>query len=59
MTHVNGSIGYVPIASAYAEGGYEVTACAHHCGLGITAEAERVLVTETLQGLAKAREMIG
>lgn len=59
VTHVNGSIGYVPIASAYAEGGYEVTACAHHCGLGITAEAERVLVTETLQGLAKAREMIG
>lgn len=59
VTHVNGSIGYVPIASAYAEGGYEVTARAHHCGLGITAEAERVLVTETLQGLARAREMIG
>lgn len=59
VTHVNGSIGYVPIASAYAEGGYEISARAHHCGLGITPEAERVMIAETLRGLAKARSMVG
>jgi len=59
VTHVNGSIGYLPIASAYEEGGYEVTARAYHRGLGIVAEAERVMVAETLQALARAREIVG
>lgn len=59
VTHVNGSIGYVPIASAYEEGGYEIRARAHHCGLGITPEAEDVLVRETLAALEKAREASG
>jgi len=59
VTHVNGSIGYVPMAYAYEEGGYEITARAHHMGLGITPEAEGVMVRETLQALAKARKAIG
>lgn len=59
VTHVNGSIGYVPVASAYPDGGYEITARAHHKGLGITPEAERVMVAETLRALAKARGMVG
>ena len=58
-THVNGSIGYVPIASAYEEGGYEIGARAHHRGLGITPEAEGVMVREGLAALAKAREAVG
>lgn len=59
VTHVNGSIGYVPIASAYEEGGYEIRARAHHRGLGILPEAEGVMVRETLEALAKAREAVG
>jgi hypothetical protein len=59
VTHVNGSIGYVPIASAYEEGGYEIRARAHHKGLGITPEAEGVMVRETLEALAKARRTVG
>jgi len=58
VTHVNGAIGYVPIASAYEEGGYEIRARAHHCGLGITAEAERALVTESVQALVEARNAL-
>lgn len=59
VTHVGGSIGYVPVASAYDEGGYEIRARAHHQGLGITPEAESVMVRETLAALAKAREAVG
>ncbi len=59
VTHVNGSIGYVPAASAYPDGGYEVMARAHHRGLGIVPEAEKVLVAETLEALARARELVG
>lgn len=59
VTHVNGSVGYVPIAAAFAEGGYEVTARAYYRGLGITPEAEQVMVAETLRGLAQARAMVG
>ena len=59
VTHVSGSIGYVPIASAYEEGGYEIRARAHHRGLGITPEAEGVMVREALQALAKARHAMG
>ncbi len=59
VTHVNGSIGYVPVASAYAEGGYEISARVHHQGLGIVPEAEKVIVAETLRALARAREMVG
>ncbi|MFW5868583.1 MAG: neutral/alkaline non-lysosomal ceramidase N-terminal domain-containing protein [Armatimonadota bacterium] len=59
VTHVNGSIGYVPIASAYEEGGYEISARAHHRGLGIAPEAESVMVRETLAALAKAKEAVG
>ena len=55
ITHVNGAKGYVPIASAFDEGGYEITARAHHAGLGITAEAEGVMVRETLAALEKAQ----
>ena len=55
VTHVNGSIGYVPMAYAYEEGGYEINARAHHVGLGITPEAEGVMVRETLEALRKAK----
>ncbi len=56
VTHVNGSIGYVPIASAYEDGGYEITARAHHKGLGLVPEAEQVLVDESLKALKEARD---
>ena len=59
VTHVGGSIGYVPVASAYEDGGYEIRARAHHRGLGILPEAEGVMVRETLAALAKAREALG
>ncbi len=59
VTHVGGSIGYVPVASAYEDGGYEIRARAHHRGLGILPEAEVVMVRETLAALAKAREALG
>ncbi len=59
VTHVNGSIGYVPVASAYEEGGYEIRARAHHRGLGITPPAEGVMVREPLQALERAREAVG
>ncbi|MGC9319018.1 MAG: neutral/alkaline non-lysosomal ceramidase N-terminal domain-containing protein [Armatimonadota bacterium] len=59
VTHVNGWSGYIPIASAFDEGGYEIQARVHHCGLGITPEAEAVLITESLRGLARARRAIG
>ncbi|MGI5817658.1 MAG: neutral/alkaline non-lysosomal ceramidase N-terminal domain-containing protein [Armatimonadota bacterium] len=59
VTHVSGSIGYVPVASVYEEGGYEIRARAHHRGLGITPEAEEVMVRETLAALARAREAAG
>lgn len=58
VTHVNGWSGYIPIASAFAEGGYEIQARVHHRGLGITPEAEPVLITESSRGLARARQAI-
>lgn len=59
VTHVNGSLGYVPTASAHAEGGYEITARVHYRGQGIVPKAEQVLVAETLHALAIARNMVG
>lgn len=59
VTHVNGSIGYVPVASVWDDGGYEITARAYHRGLGITRGAEPVMVAEALQALAQARVMVG
>jgi hypothetical protein len=59
VSYVNGAIGYVPIASAYEDGGYEITARAHHKGLGLVPEAEQVLVDESLKALEGAREMGG
>lgn len=59
VSHVNGWHRYIPIASAYEDGGYEIRARGRHRGLGITPEAEGVVVRETLAALAKAREALG
>lgn len=59
VTHVDGWNGYVPTADAYPDGGYEVdTARAHYRGLGITPEAEQVLVAESLRALQRAYVVI-
>jgi len=59
VTHVNGSIGYMPIASAYEEGGYEINSRAHHKGLGITPEAERAVTEASIEALQEAWRVTG
>ncbi len=59
VTHVNGSIGYLPIASAYEEGGYEINARAHHKGLGVTPEAEEALTEASVEALQEAWRITG
>jgi neutral ceramidase len=58
VTHVNGSIGYVPIASAYEEGGYEINTRAHYKGLGITPKAEQALADESVRALEEAWQAV-
>jgi len=58
VTHVNGAIGYLPIASAFEEGGYEITARAYYKGLGITPETEQVLIEESVKALEEGKRLI-